>query len=213
MKRFMKRNNINFTSGFCHRPEHNAKREYFEQHRGAYRQVLFLPGHRHRRQRERPVVEFQLERHVHRVHQYLLADQFDAHLLKRRTRVFKKKQKRASRAGSSVHRVVYYLVVKVPGHLFYLAHRVVNETAPFAAIVQRQPLSRLVLANERRRLHPGVGELQVLVQVVQACGNEAIVSRDTTGYDVGAGRVFDPCWSPFSQRVRRVSSRSGGIGR
>lgn len=64
----MKRNKINFTSGFCHRPEHNAKREYFEQHRGADRQVLFLSGHRHRRQRERSVVEFQLERHVHRVH-------------------------------------------------------------------------------------------------------------------------------------------------
>lgn len=53
---------------FVYEPEHDAKREYFEQHRRAYRQVFFLPGHRHRRQRERPIVEFQLERHVHRVH-------------------------------------------------------------------------------------------------------------------------------------------------
>lgn len=63
-----KRNNINFTSGFCHRPEHNAKRKYFEQHRGTYRKVFFLSCHCHRRQRERSVIKFQLKCHVHGIH-------------------------------------------------------------------------------------------------------------------------------------------------
>lgn len=63
-----KRNNTNFTSVFCHRPEHNAKRKYFEQHRGTYRKMFLLPRHRHRRQRERSVIEFQLKRHVHGIH-------------------------------------------------------------------------------------------------------------------------------------------------
>lgn len=63
-----KQNSTSVTSVFCHQPEHDAKRKYFEQHRGAYRQVFFLSRHRHRRQRECAVVEFQLKRHVHCVH-------------------------------------------------------------------------------------------------------------------------------------------------
>lgn len=47
----------------------------------------------------------------------------------------------------------------MPRHFFDLAHGVVHETPAFAPVVQRQPLSGLVLANERGRLHPRIRKL------------------------------------------------------
>lgn len=71
-----------------------------------------------------------------------------------------------------------HLVIKMPGHLLYLAHCVVHETAAFAPVMQRQPLPGLVLADERRRLHPRIREFKVLVQIVQTYGSRTIGVTD-----------------------------------
>ena len=54
-------------------------------------------------------------------------------------------------------------------YLFDLPLHIVDEAAALAPVVERAALGGLVLAEERGRLHARVGELEVLVQVVQAC--------------------------------------------
>lgn len=91
-------------------PKDHAEGKDLKQDRGADGQVLLLAGHGERGQGERPIVEGQLEGHVDRVEEYLFADELDLELL----------------------------VVKVPGHFPDLAHRVVDETPPFASVMQSQ---------------------------------------------------------------------------
>lgn len=52
-------------------------------------------------------------------------------------------------------------------HLSDLPHSIVNEPPPLAPVVQGEPLSGFVLADERGGAHSRVGELEILVQVVE----------------------------------------------
>lgn len=70
--------------------------------------MLLFAGHRERGEREGPIVEGELKSHVHGVKQHLLAHQLDLQLL----------------------------VIKVPRHLPYLAHRIVDEATAFAPVMQ-----------------------------------------------------------------------------
>lgn len=53
-------------------------------------------------------------------------------------------------------------------YLSNLTHRVVDETTSFRPIMQCQSLFCFILANERWRLHAGIGEFQIFVQIIQA---------------------------------------------
>jgi len=66
------------------------------------------------------------------------------------------------------------LVIKMSGNFFDLAHGVVHEAAALTTVMQRQPLSGFVFANERRRLHSRVGKFQIFVQVVQTYTNPTV---------------------------------------
>lgn len=88
-------------------PENDAEGKYLEEHTRANRQMLLLAGHRERGEREGAIIEGKLEGHMNGVEQHFFAHQLDLQLL----------------------------VIEMPGHLSYLAHRVVHETSAFAPIM------------------------------------------------------------------------------